>query len=342
MNITALTTYFTEANLPKFRLKQTIDYFIAHTPKKWVEVSVLPKDLREKLAQELPLYTVTLNLINESSDVIKFLFDLPDTKESIEAVIMKHEDGRRTLCLSCQAGCPMGCTFCATGTLGLKKNLSADEMFDTVLLVNQFLSDRKETTTNIVYMGMGEPFVNYQAVKESLQRIHDALDIGWRKFSVSTSGIIPRIKEFAKDFPQVNLAISLHAASEEKRTQLMPINKQFPLADLMDACKTYVETTNRKIFFEYLVIAGFNDTNEDVKALRHLMRNPLYHVNLIRFHATDAVANTYHVHWRAPSREELEIFKEKLNKAHIIYTLRKSFGETIDAACGMLALKNQK
>ena len=176
--------------------------------------------------------------------------------------------------------------------MGLKKNLTAYEMTDMVREVNIFLAQRSEKITNVVYMGMGEPFANYAPVKKSIEILHDPklFGLGWRKITVSTSGVAHMIPRFAKDFPQVNLAISLHAFDNTKRSQLMPINDRFPVEVLMKECREYVESTNRKLFFEYLVIENFNDRPEDVLGLKKLLNHPLYHLNLIRFHATEAVS----------------------------------------------------
>ena len=320
MEIKQLQLLLNEHQQPSFRMKQILDWYYGGNAQSWNEATMLPASLREVLTQDVPFTTSSFEDAVESDDVIKFVFKLTDGGEMVEAVIMKHDDGRRTLCLSSQAGCPMGCYFCATGTLKLKKNLTASEMLDIVRYIAVELSNRDEEITNIVYMGMGEPFSNYEAVKESIQLIHDYFEIGWRKISVSTCGIVPMIKRFAKDFPQVNLAISIHAATDEKRSQMMPINDNFDIATLMKACEDYVKETNRKIFFEYLVIDGFNDKPEDAVALKKILNNKLYHLNLIRFHATEAVSSTY----------------------GIPFTLRRSFGEPVDAACGMLALKNRK
>lgn len=343
MNLKLLQEALVEIGAPKFRYQQIVDYYFKSLPSSWEDVLIIGKDLRVQLAEKVPFSMVELKDWYETNDVLKFVFRLKSNNEFIEAVVMKHSDGRRTLCLSCQSGCPMACTFCATGTLGLKKNLNEDEIIDQVREVARILSGRKESINNIVYMGMGEPFANYEFVRRSIHILHDPekFNIGWRKITVSTSGVINKIMDFAKEFPQVNLAISLHAAIDDKRTQLMPINKIHPLDKLMRACREYVEFTKRKIFFEYLVIDGFNDTDEDVEAINKVLNHPLYHLNLIRFHATTAVEEAYGVNWKAPSREQLESFMKKLELKKIPVTLRRSFGEKIDAACGMLALKQK-
>lgn len=342
MDLKKLQTIFEQAGEKPFRYKQAVEFYFSNPAASWDEVTVLSKEIREKLKADVPFCLVEVKKQVESDDVIKFVFKLTESDHLVESVVMKHSDGRRTICLSCQAGCPMGCYFCATGTMGLQKNLSAYEIVDMVRAVNVFLKERNEEVTNVVYMGMGEPFMNYPAVKESLQLLHDRVGLGWRKMTVSTCGVVPKIAEFAKDFPQVNLAISLHAATNEKRSKLMPVNDNFPLEKLMPACKDYVEATGRKLFFEYLVIDGFNDQPEDVQALAKLLDHPLYHLNLIRFHATSATKSAYGVEWKAPTRSSLDTFMSQIESAGIPYTLRRSFGERIDAACGMLVLENKK
>lgn len=355
MNLNLLKEKLAELGAPGFRYSQIVDYYFQSLPATWQDFSILPSDLREKLANEVPFSLVELVDLNRTDEVVKFVFKLKTSGELIEAVLMNHSDGRHTLCLSCQSGCAMACTFCATGTMGMKKNLTEFEIIDQVREVSRILKEsasanatanqgKNETITNVVYMGMGEPFANYAAVKKSIEMLHDPkiLGIGWRRITVSTSGIVPKIEEFTKDFPQVNLAISLHAADDEKRTKLMPINKTFPLAKLMKACRAYVDFTKRKLFFEYLVIDGFNDTDEDVENIYNLLNHPLFHLNLIRYHATEAVAEKYGVDFKAPSRTSLDRFMKALEGHGISLTLRRSFGEGIDAACGMLALKQAK
>ncbi len=341
MELPLLQKILTENNIPKFRYQQIVDAYFSKPIVSWGEVKGLGKDLVALLESKIPFCSISYKDHTTTADVVKYVFTLT-SGNLIEAVVMKHDDGRRTLCLSCQSGCPMGCYFCATGTMGLKKNLTASEIVDTAREVNRILqTEYNETLTNVVYMGMGEPFANYSAVKESLHMLHDLMGFGWRRLSVSTCGIVPKILEFAKDFPQVNLAISLHAATNEKRSKMMPINDTFPLEKLMKACEAYVVTTRRKIFFEYLVIDGFNDTLEDVHELKKVLNHPLYHLNLIRFHATDATQSAYGITWKAPTKARLDAFMSEIKRAKIAFTLRRSFGERVDAACGMLALKNK-
>lgn len=342
MDLKKLKEIFELNKQPDFRYNQVVDFYFKNPVTSWDEVSVVSKELRLILNKEVSFSCVELKNSYETDDVIKCVFIMKDGGHMVESVIMKHSDDRRTLCLSCQAGCPMGCYFCATGTMGLKKNLSASEIVDMAREAQIELSKRGEFLTNVVYMGMGEPLANYQAVKESLQILHDQFGLGWRRLSVSTCGIVPKIMEFAKDFPQVNLAISLHAPTDEKRSKMMPINDRFEIEKLMKVSEEYAKATNRKIFFEYLVIDGFNDTKEDAIEINKLFKNHLYHLNLIRFHATSAVKESYGVTWKAPTRKRMDDFLAELDKLGISYTLRRSFGERIDAACGMLALAEQK
>ncbi|MFZ5365550.1 MAG: 23S rRNA (adenine(2503)-C(2))-methyltransferase RlmN [Patescibacteria group bacterium] len=335
MDIKKLDDILIQSNQPKFRRQQLLLFYFQNKPESWNDFSNLPKDLRQMLATKLPLSTVIIDHVTESSDTTKFLIRLSDSADLVEAVTMKHGE-RTTLCLSCQSGCPLGCQFCATGTMKVTRNLSASEIIDTVKAVANYLAARHSEISNIVYMGMGEPFLNYDAVKESLILLHDYWPIGWRKISVSTAGIVPRLAKFANDFPQVNLAISLNAAEDEKRSELMPVNDQYPLTQLMPACKKYVQRTKRKLFFEYIVIPGFNDSRDDARQLKKLLNHPLFHLNIIKFHKSDAVACKNNIKWPSASSKQMMAFKKLLELEKIPFTQRRSFGESINAACGML------
>jgi len=326
-------------DLPKYRVGQIWQYYYHSLPQSWDDFSILAKDLRKKLAEEIPLSSVMIAEIKENREVVKFLLEVIGVKQYTEAVVIKNSNERNTLCLSVQSGCPLGCKFCASGTLGLKHNLSAEEIVDSAREVMAYLKKRKEKLTNIVYMGMGEPFLNYQAVSQSLQSLNKKFDLGWRRLTVSTSGIVPKILQFASDFPQVNLAISLNAAEEKKRSFLMPVNKQYPLQQLMQAAHKYVAKTGRKLFFEYIVIQGFNDSVEDVKNLKKLIDHKLFHLNLIRFHLTQAAKEKYKLKWKTTSEQAFSSFQSLLKAQRINFTVRKSYGLENEAACGMLALK---
>ncbi|MFC1638738.1 23S rRNA (adenine(2503)-C(2))-methyltransferase RlmN [Patescibacteria group bacterium] len=316
-----------------FRLKQARAAVHGRLVSSWDEATDLPAALRESLAAEVPVSSVEPAGSADSSrgDSTKTAFRLHDGAV-IEAVLMRHRDGRNTVCVSSQAGCRMGCTFCATGKLGFVRDLTEDEIVDQALHFARKLNSEGARLSNVVLMGMGEPFENYDAAVGALKAFNsaDGLNLAARRLSVSTCGLVPGIRRFAAEPLQANLAVSLHAPDDETRSRLMPANRLHPLEELMPAVADYVAATNRKVMFEYLLIAGENDTDrhaEDLIAL--LAGNPLFHVNLIRFHRTGQYS---------PSpRPRRDAFLAELKQNGISATHRVSFGEDIRAACGMLA-----
>jgi 23S rRNA (adenine2503-C2)-methyltransferase len=322
---------------PGFRLKQIRQAVFVDLVGEWSEVTTISKALRETLTEEAPLKSLTLEREAASRDGRTLKLALrTDDGQLIEAVLMRHEDGRRTVCVSSQAGCPMGCSFCATGKLGLQRNLSAEEMLDQVLEFSRRLKSAGERVSNVVVMGMGEPMHNLDNVLAALREMNaaDGLAIGARRISVSTCGIVPGIERLAGEPEQFNLAVSLHAPTQDLRERMMPVAKAYPLDRLMNACRDYAERTGRKIFFEYLLISGLNDSAETAEDLADLMNHPLYHVNLIKYHSTGDYVT-------AP-RERREAFMAVLEKRGVSVSWRHSYGEDIDAACGQLAGKSRK
>ncbi len=336
MNLQHVKAVFDEQKQPAFRLAQAKRAFFVDMVGGWDQVTTFSKPLREALEKGVAWSSVKLVVVKKSADAktIKALFECADGKK-IEAVLMRSETGRNTVCLSCQVGCPMGCTFCATGTMGLVRNLTAEEMVDQVMHFARELKPEGAQVTNIVYMGMGEPMNNYDEVMKSIRTLHDpeGFNLGSRHFTVSTCGLVPGILKFAEEPMQVNLAISLHSAVNETRTKIMPVNRAFPVEKLMNAVETYCARTNRKVFFEYLLLKGINDTPEEARALIKLMeKNPrLYHVNLIKYHDTALYEGT--------PKDDRNDFLLQLKEAEIPVTHRVSFGEDIDAACGQLAVR---
>jgi len=316
-----------------FRFKQVRAAFFGRLISDWDEATDLPAGLRATLKKDVPISTA--EPIDQASskrgDTTKTLSRLADGN-LIETVLMRHRDGRNTVCVSSQAGCAMKCTFCATGKSGFKRNLTADEIVDQVLHYARLLKKDDAHVANVVFMGMGEPMHNYDAVMEAVRTLNseDGLEIGSRRISISTCGIVPGIHRLAVEPLQLNLAISLHAPNEALRSKLMPVNAAYPLGRLMDAVRSYVEATNRRVLFEYLLIDGVNDTPELADELARLLAgNHLYHVNLIRFHRTGGFS---------PSpRERRDAFLARLKARGISATHRVSFGEDIRAACGQLA-----
>lgn len=271
----------------------------------------------------------------------KAVLSLSDSLD-IETVLLKPSLTRWTVCLSTQVGCAVGCTFCATGLMGLKRSLNAEEITDQVLfwkrfLVREALGGRVD---NVVYMGMGEPFAAYESVTESLKTLMDQRQfaIGARHISVSTAGLAPKIERFAEDFPQVNLALSLHAANDRLREKLVPLNKAYPLAKLADALRSYLSRTRRKVFLEYVLLRGENDSpahaDELIAFVRSVGKPALLHVNLIAFNPTE----TSH---RSVSEEEARAFQARLLAAGLKSTVRQNLGRDIDGACGQLIARGE-
>jgi 23S rRNA (adenine2503-C2)-methyltransferase len=300
------------------------------------EFTNLPASLRQRLAENLRFSALTPAQVLQSSDheTVKTLFTLPDNR-AIEAVLMNYER-RQTLCISTQAGCAMGCVFCATGQMGFKRNLSSGEIVEQVLYYARQLKADGERVTNVVIMGMGEPFHNYEATLSAIDRLNnpDGLNLGERRFTISTVGLVPMIRKFADEKRQINLAISLHAANDEQRTSLLPINRKYPLADLMAACRYYIQQTNRRLTFEWALIQEVNDTPEQARELGQLIRGLLCHVNVIPLNPTHKYAGQATTHQRA------EAFRAELEKIGIPCTIRIRRGIDIQAGCGQLAIEN--
>lgn len=335
MHFDQLKQALTAHGEPGYRLAQIKRAFFVELRSSWDEVSVLSKSLRETLAQEVPWNVLTPLRVQEGDDgaTVKTLFRCQDGK-TIEAVLMCHQDERNTVCVSSQVGCAMACSFCATGTMGLKRNLTSEEIIEQVIHYARFLKAKGEVVTNVVLMGMGEPLHNYDQVMEALKMLNDkqGFNFGARRMSISTCGVVPGILRLADEPLQVNLAISLHAGTDEVRSKIMPVNKAYPLAKLMDAVRTYMEKTNRKVMFEYLLLKGVNDRPEDAEAVARLLGSDvrLVHVNVIKYHDTSAFQST--------DRGGRTGFVEQLRALGILATHRVTFGEDIDAACGQLAV----
>ncbi len=303
------------------------------------DVTTLPKELRNALFQRGLLFSAIVPITlrrSQDGQTTKALFGLHDGKE-VEAVLMEHHGDRTTVCISSQAGCAFACAFCATGQGGFNRNLRADEVFDQALFFARSLAVRKKRITNVVFMGMGEPFHNYDAVMETVALLNDpqGFGLGHRHITISTVGIVDKIDRFADERLQVNLAISLHAPTDELRSQLMPINRRFPLTVLMAACERYVSKTRRKVFFEYVMLAGINDGDACARALAELLRGRLYHVNLIPYNPTPDAPFV-----AAPEPRVWE-FAAILDAAHVPVTVRQNMGRDIAAACGQLQAETQ-
>jgi 23S rRNA (adenine2503-C2)-methyltransferase len=318
------------------------------------DFSNLPKPIRQKLANTYGIGEVdqvgppsfsrlqpVQKLESTDGETIKTLFSLGDGRQ-VEAVLMRYAK-RRTLCISTQAGCAMGCVFCATGQMGFKRQLSNGEIIEQVLYYARQLALQNEQVTNVVVMGMGEPFHNYDATMNAIRRLNDpqGFNLGTRRFTISTVGLIPGIRRFTSEHSQINLAISLHAAEDNLRSQLLPINKRYPLDDLFSACLEYVQQTHRRISFEWALIQGVNDTEEQAHLLAQrliLFRihgATLCHVNMIPLNPTQKYAGHASTHQNALT------FQSILEKSGIPCTIRLRRGIDIQAGCGQLAAPNQ-
>jgi len=303
------------------------------------EVTTLPADLRRRLAADgLRLESIAPVVLQRSSDgqTTKGLFRLRDGNE-VEAVLMEHWNDRTTVCISSQAGCAYACAFCSTGQAGYTRNLSAVEIFDQARFFARELKSRGKKITNVVFMGQGEPFANYDAVMDAVRLLNDpnGFGLGHRHITISTVGLVPQIERFAGEGIQVNLAISLHAPTDVQRSSFMPVNRKFKIGELMAACAAYVEKTHRKVFFEYVMLEDVNDDDASARALAKLMRGHLYHVNLIPYNATPDAP------MRGTGDGRIRAFAKTLDDAGVPTTVRTPMGRDIAAACGQLRAQTQ-
>ncbi|MFA5169717.1 MAG: 23S rRNA (adenine(2503)-C(2))-methyltransferase RlmN [Candidatus Paceibacterota bacterium] len=308
-----------------YRIKQVHKLIFQDLITDWDEATVLPLSLREDIKKDCSL-EIKYKMFEEGNTV-KALIELIDGMK-IESVLMKHNDERYTVCVSSQVGCPLACSFCATGTMGLKRNLEPFEIVVQVLLFSRYLKGKK--ITNVVFMGMGEPFLNYDNVMSAVRLLNspEYFNIGSRKISISTSGIIEGIERFTSEDLQVNLSISLHAPNNSLRNELMPVNRKYPLEKVLKTVDQYILKTKRKVMFEYLMIKGVNDSLSCAKELARLMKKPLYMVNLIVYNPTGKFVPS--------DSKTIKKFKEYLEKEGVFTTQRYEFGRGIKAACGQL------
>jgi 23S rRNA (adenine2503-C2)-methyltransferase len=296
------------------------------------EMSNLPKRLRQRLEQMADLQR--LAPLEESSSASgltrKVLFGLPDG-ETIESVLMLYE-GRQTVCLSTQVGCPVGCPFCATGQGGFARNLTSGEIIEQVLYFARELRDSGKRVSNVVFMGMGEPLLNYDATWQAVERLTDSrgYNLGARRFTVSTAGAVPGINRLAREGLQVGLAVSLHAPRDDLRRTLVPLARRYPLSELLSACRSYVEHTGRRVTFEYALVNDVNDSLQQARQVAHLLSGLLCHVNLIPLNPTADCP------WRASTHERVLAFHGELQRLSIGSTIRQRRGLDIDAGCGQL------
>jgi 23S rRNA (adenine2503-C2)-methyltransferase len=309
---------------PRFRSKQ-VWAWAARGATGYDEMTDLPAALRTRLAQEVPFSTLALEREAHARDgTVKALFRTHDGRP-VEAVLMRYRDGRRSLCLSSQSGCPLTCTFCATGTMRFGRNLTAAEILDQALHFR-----RTERLDHAVFMGMGEPMMNLDSVLAACERLPD-LGIAHRRTAISTVGWIPGIDRLAACDMPIRLALSLHAADEALRSELMPVNDRYPLRDVLAACHRFHEAKRRLVFVEYVMLAGVNDRYEQALALARLLDPRVFKVNLIPYNPTGM--------YRGSSRQAIDAFRSVLEEHGLRATVRLTRGRDIDAACGQLAAK---
>ena len=329
-----LENYFVDNGLKPFRAKQVFKWLYEKRINSFDEMSDISNDLRNKLKNDFKIYDFKIVRKQESKDgTIKFLFELDDGA-LIETVLMVFDYGY-SACLSSEVGCNMGCRFCASGLLKKQRDLTAGEIVLQALMVQKELDKKDARLDNIVVMGTGEPFDNYDNLMKALSVINCpfGLEIGARHISVSTCGLAPMIRRFANEKVQYNLAISLHAANDELRNELMPINKAYDLNELMDAVSYYAELNNRRITFEYLLISGVNNSSKDADDLARYLKGKNAYINLIPYN--EVKENPY----KTTSDEETLAFYDMLKKRGISVTLRQKRGTDINAACGQLRAK---
>jgi 23S rRNA (adenine2503-C2)-methyltransferase len=308
---------------PPYRLDQ-VWRWTASGVRGYDEMTNVPQRLREVLADEVPFSTLALaNEVGSRDGTVKALFRTHD-HHPLEAVLMRYRDGRRSLCLSSQSGCPLTCTFCATGQMRFARNLSASEILDQALHFR-----RRERVDHAVFMGMGEPMLNLDAVVEAARALPD-LGITFRRTTVSTVGWLPGLRRFVDEVDEpIRLALSLHAPTDELRTELMPVNERYPLVDVLAECERYHALRRRKVFVEYVMLRGVNDRVEQARALAGLLDPRVYKVNLIPYNPTGM--------FEGSTRKAIAAFKDALDRARLPATVRLTRGRDIDAACGQLA-----
>src|SRR4051794_8040923 len=299
------------------------------------DITDLPKPLRSRLADALPpSLSLLTERVSDGGDTVKQLWGLHDGR-AIESVLMRYRD-RVTVCVSTQAGCAMGCGFCATGQAGFDRHLSSGEIVEQVIRASQRLDVAGGgRVSNVVFMGMGEPLANYDNLWPAIERLHGAVGISARHFTVSTIGIVPGITRLATEQLPVNLAVSLHAANDQLRSELVPINRRYPLKALADACRAYLRTKNRRLSFEWALIDGVNDRGRDATELAAYARPLRAHVNLIPLNPTPGYLT------RGSTPERVRAFRDLLRSLGVNATVRQNRGTDIDAACGQLRAGHQ-
>jgi 23S rRNA (adenine2503-C2)-methyltransferase len=347
-----ITSQFESWGEPTYRVSQLLEWLYVHRVTTWEAMTNLPKTLRDRLKSNYTLHALELVRKQGSRDTTqKFLWRLID-HSLIESVLIPSNPAlygeasdRHTLCVSTQVGCAYGCKFCASGLEGWKRNLGVEEIVEQALAVERWTQETGQQelpetrlVSNLVIMGMGEPLANYDNLLKALQILNAPWggQIGARKITISTSGLVPQIRKLADEPLQFRLAISLHGATDDTRGKIMPINRKYPLRELTAACEYYQQKKSRMITFEYILIAGVNDGLDEVKPLANLARRLNAKVNLIPYNKVEGLS------WERPAEQVQEAFLAALERQHVTATLRREKGHDIDAACGQLRLKTER
>ena len=333
-NLDELKEEFINLGEKSYRAEQVFKWLYVDEVSSFEDMTNISKDLREKLIKEYSISNFKILKKLESADgTKKYLFDILDGN-AIETVLMEYHHGK-TLCVSSQVGCKMGCKFCASTGIKFVRSLTAGEIVEQILAVQK---DENIKISNIVFMGIGEPLDNYDNVMKAVKILNNpkGLNIGARHISISTSGLVPKIYQLADENLQCTLSVSLHATNDQKRSEMMPINKTYNIEELMKACKYYIQKTNRRISFEYALAKDNNDNLEDAQELVNLLKGMLCHVNLIPI---NKIENGKYI---KSTNENIIKFRDYLNSKGIVATIRRELGSDIDAACGQLRRKNLK
>lgn len=333
LSMTDLEQYFLSIGEKKFKAVQVFEWLYQKRVTSFDEMTNIKKDVLEHLKEEFEIKRVEIVETQNDIDVSKYLFKLSDN-EFVEAVLMYHDYGN-SICVSTQVGCNMGCSFCESGRRRKVRNLEVYEMVTQILEVEHKINKR---ISHVVLMGIGEPFDNYDNVIKFIDIInHDkGIAIGSRHITVSTCGIVPKIKEFTNYDKQVNLAISLHAPNDKIRNEIMKINKAYPIDEVISAVREYIKKTNRRVTFEYILLSGVNDTKECALELCKLLSGLNCYVNLIPYNETS------HIIYKKSSKEVINEFYDILKKNNIGVTIRREFGSKLNAACGQLRSKHEE
>lgn len=324
--------YFVNKGEKKFKGSQVFDWLYRKRVTSFDEMTNIKKDILDMLKKDFTFKTLSISKVERDTDVNKYLFCLKDC-EKVEAVLMNHLYGN-SLCISTQVGCNMGCKFCESGRLKKVRNLETHEMIEQILLVEEECGKR---ISHVVIMGIGEPFDNYDNLIKFIEIINNpkGIELGSRHITVSTCGVVPKIKEFMNLPYQVNLAISLHAPNDEIRNTIMPINKAYPIPVLINTLKEYIQKTNRRVTFEYILLDQVNDTSECARELANLVKGMNCYINLIPYNETNNIS------YKRTKSENITNFYDILKKNKINVTIRREYGSKISAACGQLRSKKE-